>query len=298
MKKYIGIDVGGTFIKYGIINEEGHVVEKYEKATEAQKGGKEVLLKIESIIEELLKFNRIEGICISTAGIVDDITGSIVHAGNTMPGYIGIKLKESIENKFGIRCEVENDVNCAAIAEYSSGVAKNKRIVVCLTVGTGIGGAIIIDGKLFKGSNNSACEIGYMNMFNSTFEELASTNVISKKVAEYKKDDIKNWNGIKIFNNAKMGDKICIDAIDEMVDFLCAGISNICYVLNPDIVVLGGGIMAQKDYLNDKINTCMDKYLIDYIRKNTIIEFAYHKNNAGLLGAFYNFTQKNNNNKI
>ena len=95
--------------------------------------------------------------------------------------------------------------------------------------------------------------------------------------------------GKYIFENAKSGDKDCINAIDDMIEVLGQGIANICYIINPEVVVLGGGIMAQKEYLYDKIKSSMDKNLIPFISNKTRLEFAMNGNKAGMLGAYFNF---------
>ena len=97
------------------------------------------------------------------------------------------------------------------------------------------------------------------------------------------------WNGHHIFDEAKKGDAICVQAIEEMCDILGQGIANICYVINPEIVVLGGGIMAQENYLKERIERAVRRYLIASIAEHTKIVFAKHKNDAGILGAFYHF---------
>ena len=98
-----------------------------------------------------------------------------------------------------------------------------------------------------------------------------------------------NWSGYHIFEEAKKGDEICNRAIDEMVDVLGKGIANICYVVNPEVVVLGGGIMAQEAFLKDKIEKAVEKYLVSSMWEHTRIAFAKNQNNAGMLGAFYHF---------
>lgn len=158
-----------------------------------------------------------------------------------------------------------------------------------LTIGTGIGGCMIVDGKVFHGYSNSACEVGYMHMEDSDFQTLGAASILTKKVAERKQEPEEKWNGYRIFEEAKKGDEICNQAIDEMTDVLGKGIANICYVVNPEVVVLGGGIMAQETFLKSKMETALKKYLIPSILRNTRIAFAKHKNDAGMLGAFYHF---------
>lgn len=289
MKFYVSIDIGGTSIKHGILDKNIKFITSGEIATEAQKGGKNILEKVINIVSEYKKEYTLSGVCISTAGMVDCEKGEIIHASDLIPNYTGTQIKKTLEDIFSIPCEVENDVNCAGLAEYFSGSAKGTSISLCLTIGTGIGGSIIINDKVFHGFSGSACEVGYMNMFKSKFEDLGATSILVKKVAKLKNCSENHIDGKLIFEMAKNNDEDCIKAIDEMVDILGMGIANICYVINPEVVVLGGGIMAQKDYLYDKIRLSLDKYLIPTISSKTKLEFAKNQNKAGMLGAYYNF---------
>lgn len=289
MKFYVSIDIGGTSIKHGILDENIKFITSGEIATEAQKGGKNILEKVINIVSEYKKEYTLSGVCISTAGMVDCEKGEIIHASDLIPNYTGTQIKKTLEDIFSIPCEVENDVNCAGLAEYFSGSAKGTSISLCLTIGTGIGGSIIINDRVFHGFSGSACEVGYMNMFKSKFEDLGATSILVKKVAKLKNCSENHIDGKLIFEMAKNNDEDCIKAIDEMVDILGMGIANICYVINPEVVVLGGGIMAQKDYLYDKIRLSLDKYLIPTISSKTKLEFAKNQNKAGMLGAYYNF---------
>lgn len=289
MKFYVSIDIGGTSIKHGILDKNIKFITSGEVATEAQKGGKNILEKVINIVSEYKKEYTLSGICISTAGMVDCEKGEIIHASDLIPNYTGTQIKKTLEDIFSIPCEVENDVNCAGLAEYFSGSAKGSSISLCLTIGTGIGGSIIINDKVFHGFSGSACEVGYMNMFKGKFEDLGATSILVKKVAKLKNCSENHIDGKLIFEMAKNNDEDCIKAIDEMVDILGMGIANICYVINPEVVVLGGGIMAQKDYLYDKIRLSLDKYLIPTISSKTKLEFAKNQNKAGMLGAYYNF---------
>lgn len=292
MKNYVSIDIGGTAIKYGIIDEYGIILTKDKIDTEAHKGGPEILNKVFRIVENYLEVYKPVGICISTAGMVDTEKGEIFYSAPLIPRYAGTKFKEELERRFSIPCEVENDVNCAGLAESVSGAAIGSKVALCLTIGTGIGGCILIDGNVFHGFSNSACEIGYMHMFDSDFQTLGASSILTKKVAEIKQSSEVIWDGYHIFEEAKKGDDICITAIDEMVEVLSMGIANICYVINPEVVVLGGGVMAQDAYLKPKIEKALKKYLVPSIAEKTRLEFAKHKNDAGMMGAFYNFKSK------
>lgn len=162
MKKYISIDIGGTAIKYGIICENAEIMMKETMKTEAEKGGSAILEKVFVIVEKLQ--GRIQekasGICISTAGMVNTEQGAIFYSAPLIPNYTGMQFKKLLEDKFKIPCEVENDVNCAGLAEYRSGAAKGSHVALILTIGTGIGGSIIMDGEVYHGFSNSASKSG------------------------------------------------------------------------------------------------------------------------------------------
>lgn len=292
MKKYVSIDIGGTAMKYGLLSEKGEILSRSERKTESFKGGPSILKKVIEITEDFCKEEKISGICISTAGMVDTEKGEIFHSAPLIPNYTGTKFKETLEARFLVPCEVENDVNCAGLAEYVSGAAKGSHSALMLTIGTGIGGCIIANGEVFHGFSNSACEVGYMHMLGSDFQTLGAASVLSRKVAEWKNEPAEMWNGYRIFEGAKTGDELCIRAICEMTDVLGQGIANICYVLNPEVVVLGGGIMAQEEYLRPRIEAAVAECLLPVIRKHTKIAFAKHRNDAGMLGAFYHFMQR------
>lgn len=292
MNKYVSIDIGGTAIKYGIIDETGTILERHEMDTEADKGGPSILEKAVKIVDKYREKVDLSGICISTAGMVDVEKGEIFYAAPLIPDYKGTQFKKTMEEKFGIPCEVENDVNCAGLAETMAGAAKGSRVTLCLTVGTGIGGCIVIDGQVFHGASNSACEVGYMHMEDSDFQTLGASSILCRKVAQRKDEPQKNWNGKRIFEEAKCGDVICNEAIDEMADILGKGIANICYVMNPEVVVLGGGIMAQEEFLKPKIQKAVEKYLVSSILEHTTLKMAQNRNDAGMLGAFYHFQNR------
>lgn len=294
MKRYVCIDIGGTSIKYGMAYEDGVIIEKGEMPTEAlEKGGEGILEKCKDICRKYTSDNEISGICISTAGMVDPDEGKIVYAlEKIIPGYTGMKLKEKLEKEFGIRCEVENDVNCAALGESWLGAGKGSDSVFCMTIGTGIGGSIIIDGKIYNGHSNSAGEIGYININGKPFQEQASTTSLVKRAAELKNVDPSTLNGKIIFSGAKEGDPEYIQAIDELIKNLSIGISTIIYTINPETVVLGGGIMAQEDYIRPGIEKNLKEMLVQRVYDNVKIEFAYMKNKAGMIGALKNYLNR------
>ncbi|MGN0314318.1 MAG: ROK family protein [Fusicatenibacter sp.] len=291
-KKYICLDVGGTYLKYGILLKSGEILKKGKVRTASEEGGTAVFEQVVHLIQKQLESTRADGICISTTGMVDPVSGKILYSSDAIPGYAGIVYKPFLEQKFGIPCQIENDVNCAGLAESISGAGKDSRINLCLTVGTGIGGCLVVDKKIYHGSSNSACEVGYMKIPQGEFQKEASASALCEKVTGRKRqigaaEDA--WDGIRIFEAAKRGDPICMQALEELADTLALGIANICYVVNPQTVILGGGIMEQEAYMKPRIERALDRYLVPQILQNTAIRMAEHQNDAGLLGALYHF---------
>lgn len=290
MKTYLCIDIGGTSVKYGIYCEKSGFLMDSFFPTQAWLGGPSIITRTKELTSRLLKeYTDTCGICISTAGMVDCDAGSITYASSLIPEYKGTPIKKIFEQQFGLPCEVENDVNCAALAEYFAGAAKGASSCLCLTIGTGIGGAFVEKGRIFHGFSGSGCEVGYMLLPGGAFQDMAAASVLVKNVTRRKNLSPGSLTGKKIFALARNGDMDCIEAINQMTDHLGMGIANICYVLNPEVVVLGGGIMVQKQMLYDKIRMAVDKYLLHSIAEKTTLKFAQNQNRAGMLGAFYHF---------
>ena len=316
-KRYFALDIGGTKTKYALLGEKGEILSTYEKDTEAQRGGSFILENVKGEIHRVLaelKGNPMEGaqadtkgdakaertteakiepllsgICISTAGMVDEIKGEIIHAGPQIPEYKGCKWKEEIERTFSIPCEVENDVKCAGLGEYSFGSGKGTSSMLCLTIGTGIGGSFILNGEVYHGTSHSAMEIGYMQIPGGMFQRMASTSALVKRVASRKGEPEELWNGKRIFEEVAKEDKICLEELDRLCDALSIGLSNLCYAFNPECIVLGGGIMEQKDILLPKIWGHLQEHLVPIVAENTRLLAASLGNRAGLLGAYVHF---------
>jgi len=296
---YICIDIGGTSIKYGVLSEKGEIFIDGTVSTKVTEKENFILSDVKKLIRNILDEYRnyeIKGICVSTAGVVNPEKGEIAYAGPTIPKYTGTKIKEELEKEFSISCEVENDVNCAGLGEYWKGAGKGSKSMVCLTIGTGIGGSVILDGKLLNGIGYTAGEIGYMDVNGSYIQNIASSRYLVEKVQKEKeeKEGITDAiTGVDIFELAKKGDEICIAGINEIISNLAVGVRNIIYLLNPEVIVIGGGITAQKEYLEEKIRKEVNDGMISDMFRKTRIELAQQGNQAGLLGALYNFLNKN-----
>lgn len=294
MKHYIAFDIGGTMIKYGILEEEGTLLFADSFQTEAENGGKAIITRVCQKVLEAKKKWKLSGIAISTAGMVDEKAGVILYANDNIPGYTGTRVKQIVEEYCQLPCEVENDVCCAALSEQKVGSAKGSNLCLCITVGTGVGGAIIYNGKIFHGFSHSAGNLGYMNVFGKNFESIASSKALVETVKQQKGIKDESFDGRAVFELAMQNDLVCKEAIQKLCDVLTYGIANACCIINPQVIVLGGGIMEQKDYLEDMLQSGLDKYLPDAIRKHTKLTFAKNGNHAGLLGAYYNWKEKAN----
>lgn len=290
MRTYLCIDIGGTSIKYGIYDEKNGFLTDGSVPTNARQGGPALMRYVIGLAGRLLAaYDSVCGICISTAGMVDCGAGTISYASSLIPDYTGTPVRRLMEDAFGLPCEVENDVNCAGLAEYHCGAARHASSCLCLTVGTGIGGAFLQNGTILRGFSGSGCEVGYMRLPGGEFQELASATALVRYASSKKAVPPSSLSGKKIFELAKGGDADCMEAIDRMASFLGMGIANLCYVLNPEIVVLGGGIMVQKDVLYGKIKASLDSCLLPSIARYTTLTFAQNQNRAGMLGAYYHF---------
>lgn len=285
------IDIGGTAIKYGVVNEEAKLLFQSVTPTEAMNGGPFIMEKVKNLIAGMKNDFELSGICISTAGMVDR-KGAIFHAASLIPNYIGTPVKDIMEKEFSLPCEVENDVRCAGLSEAVSGAAAGKSSALCLTIGTGIGGCVIIDGRIWHGVSGSAGEIGYIHMDGGqSFQELGAGSVLVKNTEKELGLPDGSLNGKIIFQRASEGDEVCKRMINRMTDIIGKGIANLCYLFNPEAVVIGGGVTGQGDPLRKEIEDAMKRYLLPVIADKTELVFAKHGNDAGMLGAFYHFRQ-------
>lgn len=288
-KRFLAIDIGGTRTKFALLSSEGEILSQGERDTEAEQGGPRIVDNVKALIREQ---QEIAGVCISTAGMVNEELGEIIHAGPQIPQYKGTEWKHLIEKEFSIPCEVENDVNCAGLGEAYFGVAKGKKSALLLTIGTGIGGCFLQNGEVYHGSSHAAMEVGYMQIPGGEFQNLASTSALVKRVASRKKESAESWNGKKVLLALEQGDKICTEEVDRFCDALSLGMSNLCYAFNPEIFILGGGIMARKELLLPRIIKHLEEHLLPILFKNMEVRAAGLGNQAGFLGAFANFRKK------
>ena len=291
--KIIGIDIGGTTIKADLYDDFGTSLNQFkeiETIIDYDLGTNQILNQVCDLIGEYILNYSIDGVGISTAGVVNANTGEIIYAGYTIPGYIGVNFTSEIEKRFGLSTFVENDVNCAALGELWKGQAKDKKNVVMVTIGTGIGGSIIVNGQIVNGFNYTAGEVGYIPVGNSDWQSKASTTAL---IHLYQKKSLKtNQTGRTFFNDLSSGDKVAKETFEIFVENLTKGLLTISYLLNPEILILGGGILAKKDILLPEIQSSLAKNAMDnrFLPKNLVA--ATLGNEAGRIGAVKNFLDR------
>lgn len=282
----LAFDIGGTNIKYALCDEKFNITDKHTIPTEAQKGGQVLIQKIISIIEE---YDGIDRIAISTAGQVDSETGIVVYSTGNIPYYTGMMVKKIIENKTGILTYVENDVNAFALGEAKFGAGKGKSDFLCLTYGTGIGGALYLDNKLYKGLGSSAGEFGHMITHaggkqcscggEGCYECYASAKSLIEAV---NKANSSNLNAFEIFAPENFKKPEIRSVIDKWIDEIIIGLINIIYIFNPPLIVLGGGIMNE-NYVIDLIDRKIYNLLMDNFKDVNIVRSQLGSDSA-LLG--------------
>ena len=283
----ITFDIGGTSIKYGIFTlRKGQpvFVMQNEISSDARVlKGPGILQRVETLIAKAMQQQDIEGIAISTAGMVDAEKGCIQYANDNIPEYTGLAFKQLLEARFHMPCWVENDVNAAALGETVFGAGRGAAHALMLTIGTGIGGAVVIDHTIYRGCSGSAGEIGYMWVKDHHFQDIASTTALVQHVeAQTKEADL---NGKIICARAKRGDAVCMQAIKELCNHIAIGVSSCACLMNPQIIILGGGIMTQKELFAPLMEAYLKQYMNEEIYAHTQLAFAQLGNRAGMAGA-------------
>lgn len=286
MKKIAALDIGGTSIKSGMWDETG-LTDVREQDTNAKNGGTYVM---ERAIEILHSYRGFDAIGISTAGQVDSEKGCIRYANENIPGYTGMQVRDILQAEFQVPVAVENDVNAAATGEAQFGAGKAYDDFLCITYGTGVGGAIVMDKKVYSGSMFSAGEFGGILIhpearvkgqpFSGCYEKYASTTALVRMAQEYSEG---LDNGRKIFS--RLEEPAVRLIVDSWIDEIVYGLISVIHIFNPSCIVLGGGVMAQP-YIVGQVRAKTLLEIMDSFR-NVELKAAELGNRAGLLGAVH-----------
>ena len=308
----VGVDMGGTKILAAVIDAKGEIVQQAKRATKPKKGPEEVIERITRCIREAidsaeLNPSQIRAIGIGSPGPLDPETGVIIFAPNL--GWSNVPLKAKLEANLSIPTFVDNDVNVGTLGEYAFGAGRGVKNLVGIFVGTGIGGGIILDGKLFHGVNKTAGEVGHMivevkgprcgcgnfGCLEAVASRTAITRDLQKAILKKgKKSKLTELNGGNldlirskaIARAVKQGDKPTIKVVQRAAKYLGISVASIVHFLNPEMVVLGGGVVeAMGDSLLDPIRHAAAEYALPTTMDGVQIVAATLGDNAGVIGA-------------
>lgn len=310
---YLGIDIGGTAVKIGMVTEEGKILlsNSYDVAFDSYETPifDTVKKSIEIFIREnYIDMKSIEGIGVSATGQVNSNTGTIIGVGGNIKNWCGTEIKKELEEIYNIKTTVVNDANCMVIGEQWVGKDRGYKNIVGVTIGTGVGGGIIVDSKILLGSIGIAGELGHFSINSEgkkctcgnigCYEQYASTTALIKIVRDkfeeldilsFKKEDL---NGKVIFEEVSRGNKKLQEILDEWIINIGKGLVSLVHIFNPEIIIIGGGVSKQEELFIKPLR----KYVLENVMKrfgeNLRLEAAELGNNAGLVGAvYYNIQQ-------
>ena len=286
----LAIDIGGTMIKYGLVSSDGEILSTNKIETEAEKGLENILNKIDNIFKGYKENNPV-GIAVSGTGQINGMIGKVIGGNPIIPNWIGANLVKILEEKYNLPAVLENDVNCVALGEKWIGAGKDLSNFICLTIGTGIGGGIILNNQLFRGENFVAGEFGHILIKKGEFEQFASTTALIRLVKERTG---KTLNGKEIFDLEKKEIVEYQEVISEWIENLTDGLSSIVYCFNPANIILGGGVIEQGEPLINRIKDSLFKKIGPQFKEKLNIIQAKLGNNAGMIGASYLLLEKFN----
>lgn len=302
-KYAIGIDLGGTFIKFGLVRSDGKLMYESILPTEADKTAGVVIANLNLAIQKMTIYAQYHGVTpfgigIGTPGIIDK-TYRIVLEANNIVGWKNLKLADSIEKVCTLPVWINNDASMMGLGEQAFGAARNYSDVLFLSVGTGIGGAVIINNKLFGGYNNRGAELGHIPLYSDgvtcscgsvgCLEAYASTTAL---IQQFENRCMTAGIGFSEKISGKLIVKlyqdhhpIAVEAINEHCRFLGRGIAGLVNIFSPQRVVLGGGISESGSFYIEKIKSEMNRYVVSSCAVNTVVCAAQLGNKAGILGA-------------
>ncbi len=306
---YIGIDLGGTNIAAGIVDENGTLVAKKSVPTGAERTAEAVIKDMAQVAMDVVKENGytmddVVSIGIGSPGSVDKEKGELIYA-NNLP-FSHTPMRAEMQKYIQKPIYIDNDANCAAWGEAVAGGAKGVQDFVAITLGTGVGGGIVINGKLYSGFNFTGGELGHMVIHTDgepcscgrkgCWEAYASATALirqTKQAAEENKDS-KLWDfykkdgkfsGRTAFLAAREGDKAAQTVVDNYIKYVGCGLANIINIFQPEVVAVGGGVANEGDALLNPVREYVKKETYAKDIKQCRIERAFLGNDAGIIGA-------------
>ena len=305
MKKYgFGVDVGGTTIKMGFFETSGKLIDKWEIKTDASNGGENILSDIAKAIDnklaqEGISKNDVQGVGVGVPGPVNS-KGIVLKCVNL--GWGVFNVEEELASLTGLKVKAGNDANVAALGEMWQGAGKGSEDMVMVTLGTGVGGGIIVDGKVIAGANGAGGEIGHITVNNDEIEACncgqygcleqytSATGIVRMAKRKLAKTDeetslraVEELSAKTIFDEAKKGDKIAGELVEELGKILGGTLSNIAAVTNPEVIVIGGGVSKAGQILIDTIHKHFTESVF-HACKDTRFALAGLGNDAGMYG--------------
>ena len=306
MANYVfGVDIGGTTVKIGLFTTQGEMVEKWEITTRTDEGGKYILSDIAASVEDKLAEKKIEKS--DVAGVGMGVPGPVKADGTVIKcvnlGWGIFNVEEELSKLLDLPVKAGNDANMAALGEMWQGGGKGHKDIVMVTLGTGVGGGIVLDGKIVKGTHGAAGEIGHMSVvYDETatcncgkkgcLEQVASATGIVKEAKKFLAADgtpstlrnIEGFTAKDVFDEAKKGDEISLKTVNRLGEYLGIALGHIACVIDPDVFIIGGGVSKAGDFLIDTI----EKYYVEktyHQCRKTPIKLATLGNSAGIYGA-------------
>lgn len=306
-KYYVGIDLGGTFIKGGIVDDLGNIIYEDKAPTESDKGAEQVAENIAALVKKLLAkvglgTDDVEGIGMGVPGMIDSKNGNVIYSNNL--AWKDFAIGPKVAALTGLRVKIANDANVAALGEVKFGVAKGYENAILLTLGTGVGGGIVVDGKLVEGNKSAGAELGHAVIVaggeqctcgrKGCLEAYASATAIIRdtKRAMEANPNSKMWEigaldkvtGKTAFDYKDV-DEYAKAVVDGYIANLACGITNFANIFRPEVVILGGGVCAQGDELVKPLQVQLNKELFaGELGPQVPIVIAQLGNSAGLLG--------------
>lgn len=303
-KQYLGVDIGGTFIKLGIVDDAGNVSMRREVPID-RSGKGTVMETVMNGIDTLLKDSGLEagafeGIGVSAAGCIDTNKGCVAENGGNIPDWSFTPVAGPLSERYGIGATIANDGNCVALAEAWVGAARGLRDVICVVLGTGVGGGIISGGHLIEGTHGFGGEIGHFpthadllmtgeKKWGSHYETFASTGALVRRALMSGKD----WlNGKEIFEAAASGDAGALEILDGWTTEIAAGITGLVHIFDPEVVLIGGGVSAQNELLVKPVRDKVIETVTPDMAAELKLRAAELGNNAGMVGAVKYFIDR------